>query len=281
MPFPDAVFLVTGCSSGLGRALAEQALEQGCRVVATARDPSTLADLASRHPGRVLVLPLDVTDADAVAGTVREAEHRFGRIDVVVNNAGYGYVGAIEEGEDEAVRAQFATNLFGPVALLKAVLPGMRARRSGHVVNIGSVGGLVCFPAVGYYHMTKFALEALSETLARELEPFGVGVTVVEPGAFRTEFRGGSMKQSGSRLPDYADTAGRARDAVLAGHGSQSNDPVLGARAILAVLRDPRPPLHLVLGADALELIRAKLASLSADLDRFEALTRSTAFAGR
>jgi NAD(P)-dependent dehydrogenase (short-subunit alcohol dehydrogenase family) len=172
----------------------------------------------------------------------------------------------------------FETNVFGTWNMIKAVLPGMRERGRGHVVNISSVGGLTTFPGVGFYHMAKFAVEGLSETLAKELAPFGLGVTVVEPGAFRTDFRGGSMKQSNVRLAAYADTVGKARDGVTAAHGKQQGDPVLGGKAIIAALEADKPPLHLVLGGDALDLIRSKLDDLGRELDTWEELTRSTSF---
>ena len=197
----DAVWLVTGCSSGLGRAIGEQVLEAGYRLVTTARDPSALTDLVEKGGARAMAVALDVTDTTSVAAAVRAAEERFGAVDVLVNNAGYGYFAALEEGEEADIQAMFQTNVYGPWRVAKAVLPGMRDRGHGHIVNISSVGGLVTFPAVGFYHMAKFALEGFSETLAKELQPFGVGVTVVEPGAFRTEFRGTSMKQSAIRLP--------------------------------------------------------------------------------
>ena len=194
-----------------------------------------------------------------------------------MNSAGYGYFGAIEEGEDAGVRAVFETNVFGPVNLIKAVLPGMRQRKHGYVINISSLGGIVTFPAVGYYHMTKFALEALSETLAKEVAPFGIGVTVVEPGAFLTDFRApASVKQPTTRLPAYADTSGKARDNVFANHGKQQGDPMRGAKAILSAVEADQPPLHLVIGGDALDQLRQKLVDLQRDFDTWEELTRST-----
>jgi NAD(P)-dependent dehydrogenase (short-subunit alcohol dehydrogenase family) len=274
----DAVWLVTGCSKGLGRALAEQALKSGYRVVATARDPSTVGDIIKEYGDAAHPLELDVTKPDQAAAVVEAAEARFGAVDVLVNNAGYGYVGAIEEGEDADVRTMFETNIFGTWNMIKAVLPGMRERKRGHVVNVSSVGGLATFPAVGFYHMAKFAVEGLSETLAKEVAPFGLGVMVVEPGAFRTDFRGSSMKQSRVRLPAYADTAGKALDNVLAGHGKQQGDPVVGSKAIITALEADNPPLHLVIGGDALDLIRQKLVDLRRDLDTWEDLTRSTNF---
>ena len=272
----NAVWLITGCSTGLGRALALQALQSGYRVVVSARDPSTVTDIVRDYGEAALATELDVTKPDQVRATVEVAEERFGAIDVLVNNAGYGYVGAIEEGEDANVRAMFETNIFGTWNMIKAVLPGMRKRGHGHVVNMSSVGGITTFPAVGFYHMAKFAVEGLSETLAKEVAPFGIGVTIVEPGGFRTDFRGRSMKQSNIRMPAYADTAGKARDNLLAAHGKQQGDPMRGAKAIITALETDQPPLHLVIGGDALDLIRKKIADLQQDLDIWEELTRST-----
>jgi NAD(P)-dependent dehydrogenase (short-subunit alcohol dehydrogenase family) len=273
-----AVWLITGCSTGLGRALAQQVLKAGYRVVASARDPSTVEDIGEEYGDNALAVELDVAKPDQVKAVIEVANDRFGGVDVLVNNAGYGYIGAVEEGEDVAVRAMFETNVFGTWNTIKAVLPGMRERRHGHIVNISSVGGLTTFPAVGFYHMTKFAVEALSETLAKEVVPFGIGVTIVEPGGFRTDFRGRSMKQSGIRLPAYAETTGRARESLLASHGKQQGDPSLGAKAVITALEADRPPLHLVIGGDALDLIRQKLSDLQFDLDTWEGLTRSTNF---
>lgn len=273
----DAIWFVTGSSKGLGKAIAEQALEAGYRVAATARRREDLDELAARYPEAMLPVVLDVSKPEQIGPAVQAAERRFGAVDVLVNNAGYGYFSAIEEGDDAGVRAMFETNVFAPVNLVKAVLPGMRQRKRGYIVNISSVGGMVTFPAIGYYHMAKFALEGMSETLAKEVAPFGIGVTVVEPGAFRTDFRGAATeKQSPTRIADYAETAGKARDGVMAKHGQQQGDPVRGARAILTAVESERPPLHLVIGADAVDLIRQKLADLKRDLDGWEELSRST-----
>lgn len=274
----NAVWLITGCSKGLGRALAQQALKAGYRVVLSARDASSVEDIVRKHPEAAAAVQLDVTRPDQVDAAIAAAQVRFGGVDVLVNNAGYGYLGAIEEGEDVDVRSMFETNVYGTWNMIKAVLPGMRERGRGHIVNISSVGGLTVFPGVGFYHMTKFAVEGLSETLAKETSPLGIGVTVVEPGAFRTDFRGESMKQSGIRLPAYAETAGKARDGVLAGHGKQRGDPVRGSQAIITALESDHPPLHLVLGGDALDLVRTKLIDLQRDLDGWEAVTRGTDF---
>jgi NADP-dependent 3-hydroxy acid dehydrogenase YdfG len=274
----NAVWMITGSSSGFGRAMAEKVLEQGYRAVMTARRPDAVDDLSKRFGDRALAVSLDVTNARQIDTAVKAALARFGQIDVLVNNAGYGYIGAIEEGEDAAIRAQFDTNVHGVIAMMQAVLPVMRQRAKGHVVNVSSIGGLTTFPNVGYYHASKYALEGLSETLAKEVAPFGIGVTVVEPGAFRTDFRGRSMQQSSIRLPEFAATLGKQRDALLASHGKQQNDPAKGALAIIEALKAERPPLHLLLGADALELARKQLTAMAAEFDAWEKLTRSTAF---
>jgi NAD(P)-dependent dehydrogenase (short-subunit alcohol dehydrogenase family) len=275
----DAVWLITGCSKGLGRALAEQALAAGYRVIVTARNVADIADLADAHSDAVLGITLDVTDAAQIDAAIAASEARFGAIDVLVNNAGYGYLAAIEEGVDADVRALFETNLFGPINLIKAVLPGMRRRRHGHIVNISSIGGLVTYPGVGYYHMVKFGVEAMSDTLAKEVAPLGIGVTVVAPGAFRTDFRGpASIKQSATRIGDYDDTAGKGRAGTEAGHGKQQGDPVRGARAIIAAVEAEKSPVHLPIGGDALDQIRGKLNDMRHETDRWEELIRSTDF---
>jgi NAD(P)-dependent dehydrogenase (short-subunit alcohol dehydrogenase family) len=274
----DSVWLVTGSSSGLGRALAEKVLEHGYRAVVTARKAKTVRDLVERYGDRAIAVTLDVTRSEQVTAAVQAAYDAFGQIDVLVNNAGYGYIGAIEEGEDADIRAQFDTNVHGAIAMMQAVLPGMRQRGKGHIVNVSSIGGLTTFPNVGYYHASKYALEGLSETLAKEMAPFGIGVTVVEPGAFRTDFRGRSLRQSNIRLPEFADTLGKQRDALLSAHGKQQNDPVKGAVAIIEAIKAKNPPLHLLLGTDALDLARKQLAAMAKDFDEWETLTRSTAF---
>lgn len=210
----NAVWLVTGCSKGLGRAIARQALATGYRVVVTARNVADVFDIAEQHSQSALAVQLDVSKPDQIKAAVAAAEAHFGGVDVLVNNAGVGYFSAIEEGEDTGVRAMYETNVWGPVNLIKAVLPAMRERKYGHIINLSSVGGFVCFPVVGYYHMAKFAIKALSDTLAKEVAPFGIGVTVVEPGAFLTDFRGPTSENNPeTRLSAYAETLGKARDA--------------------------------------------------------------------
>jgi NAD(P)-dependent dehydrogenase (short-subunit alcohol dehydrogenase family) len=275
------VWLITGCSSGLGRALAEHALERGDRVAVTARDRAAVTDLAARYGDRALALTLDVTDPASVAAAVQESEKTFGRIDVLVNNAGYGYLAAVEEGEDAAVRDLYDTNVHGVVTVLKAVLPGMRDRRAGHVVNVSSFGGLAAFAATGYYHATKFALEGLSESLAAELAPLGIKVTIVEPGGLRTQWAGASMRRSATRLADYEQTAGKRRAATEAVSGRQPGDPARAAAAIAATVDSETPPLRLLLGSDALAGIRARLDRMREAVEANEALTVSVDLSAR
>ncbi|MET9354596.1 oxidoreductase [Streptomyces sp. NPDC006617] len=270
------VWLITGCSRGLGHALARHALERGDRVAVTARDTAGVAALVEAYGDRALALRLDVTDSASVAAAVERAEQEFGRIDVLVNNAGYGYLAAVEEGEDAAVRALYDTNVHGVVTVLKAVLPGMRERRSGRIVNISSFGGLAAFAATGHYHATKFALEGLSESLAAEVAPLGIAVTIVEPGGLRTQWAGTSMRQSPTRLEDYEQTAGSRRAATLSVSGRQPGDPVRAAAAIATAVDAATPPLRLLLGSDALAGARIRLERLRHEIDANEGLTRST-----
>ncbi|WP_435110979.1 oxidoreductase [Nocardiopsis synnemataformans] len=245
-------WLITGCSSGLGRALAEAVLGRGDSVVATARDASTLAPLIAAHPDTVLTLDLDVTDAGRVAEVVSAAERRFGAVDVLVNNAGYGYRAAVEEGDPGDVARLFATNVFGPVELIRAVLPGMRERRRGTIVNVSSIGARMTPPGSGYYAATKAALEALSGALREEVAPLGITTMIVEPGAFRTDFAGRSLAQSARVIPDYAATAGRRRRENDTTHGTQPGDPGRAAAAMITAVTSPEPPFLLLLGEDAL-----------------------------
>ena len=272
------VWFITGASSGLGRALAEAVLARGWRAVLAARRPEMLADLAAEHGERALAVQLDVTDAGAIENAVAAAEARFGRIDVAVNNAGYGYLAAIEEGEDAAIRAQFETNVFGLINVTKRILPGMRARRSGHIVNISSLGGLVAFAATGYYHATKFAVEALSESLAQEVAPLGIKVTIVEPGAFRTDWAGRSMVEASTVVADYAQTAGKRREQTRAGTGRQPGDPARAALAIIKAIEAPEPPLRLLLGAPALRIARERLEALRFNFESWAETTLSGDF---
>lgn len=272
------VWFITGCSTGFGRELARLVLDRGWRAVVTARNPSQVADLVQGHEDNAIALQLDVTDAAQVTAAAKAAQDRYGQVDVLVNNAGYGYLAAIEEGEDAEVRAMFEANFFGLVAMTRAVLPGMRARRSGHIVNISSIGGLASFPATGYYHATKYAVEGLSESLAQEVAPLGIKVLVVEPGPFRTNWAGPSIKQSATRIEDYAATAGVRRSQTEARNGRQPGDPVRAAEAIIAAVQADHPPLRLVLGKPALDIARGKLAALKQDFDAWEATTLGADF---
>ena len=274
----DPVWLITGCSTGFGRELAKLVLARGWRAVVTARNASQVADIADGHGDRALVLPLDVTNIGQVHRTVAEATARFGRIDVLVNNAGYGYLSAVEEGEDDAVRAMFETNVFGLVDMTKAVLPTMRQQGNGLIVNVSSIGGLTSFAGTGYYHATKYAVEGLSESLAVEVKPLGIGVLIVEPGPFRTNWAGPSIKQSATRIDAYAATAGERRKQTAARSGHQAGDPVRAAQAIIDAALADTPPLRLVLGKIALELARKKLDFLRADFDAWEATTLGADF---
>ncbi|MGW0201807.1 oxidoreductase [Nonomuraea sp. NPDC003201] len=275
-----SVWFITGCSTGLGRALAAAVLEGGGRAAVTARDPRQVADLVAEHGDRAVALPLDVTDKDQIAAAVERAESAFGRIDVLVNNAGYGYLAAVEEGRDDEVRALFDANVFGLVDVTKAVLPGMRARASGHVVNVSSLGGLAAFGATGYYHATKFAVEGLSESLAAEVAPLGIKVTIVEPAAFRTNWSGPSMRQSPVRIDDYAETAGTRRASTLATYGHQPGDPVRAAEAIITAVGAAEPPLRLLLGRAAYEIASARLDTLRTGFEAWRHLTLSTDYQG-
>jgi len=268
-----SVWMITGCSTGFGRELARQLLLRGTRVVLTARDPATLRELAAAHPTTALALALDVTRKAEIELAVKESQRAFGAVDVLVNNAGYGYYAPIEEGDEAAVRTMFETNFYGVIALTQAVLPSMRARRRGFVVNISSVGGLVAHPGSGFYAASKFAVEAVSEALSKEVAPLGIRVLLVEPGPFRTNFLDNSRGDSGVGIPDYAETVGVRRAAVNAGRGKQPGDPVRAAAAIIAAVESPSPPLRLVLGAQALGHIRSKLKSLTQDIEAWEATT--------
>jgi NAD(P)-dependent dehydrogenase (short-subunit alcohol dehydrogenase family) len=264
------VWFITGCSSGFGRALATLVLERGWRAAVTARDPRQVDGLVAHHEGRGLALALDVDDPAEIAAAVRTTESRFGAIDVLVNNAGYGYQTTVEEGEDAAIRALFDTNVFGLAALIRAVLPGMRARRRGHIVNLSSVAGFVGFPGSGYYSATKHAVEGLSDALAKEVGPLGIHVTCVEPGPFRTDFAGRSLRQNLSRFGDYESTV-NTRLRTLAGRsGTQPGDPVRAAAAIIEAVQAEKPPRHLVLGAMGFDTIRTSLMETLQEIDAWK-----------
>jgi NAD(P)-dependent dehydrogenase (short-subunit alcohol dehydrogenase family) len=271
-----STWLITGCSTGLGRALAEAVIAAGHNAVVTARDVGRVADLAADKTDRVLALPLDVTDAAQVTNAVDQAEERFGGIDVLVNNAGYGYRAAVEEGDDSDIRTLFETQFFGAVAMIKAVLPGMRARRSGAIVNISTIGVQIMPVGSGYYAASKAALEGMSGALFGELQPLGISVTVVEPGAFRTDFAGRSLTQSSTVIDDYAETAGKRRKERDTVHGTQAGDPAKAAQAIITAVESDDPPPFLLLGNDALDTYRRLTAARLDTIEAWEHLTTST-----
>jgi NAD(P)-dependent dehydrogenase (short-subunit alcohol dehydrogenase family) len=269
-------WLITGCSTGLGRALAEAVLAAGQNAVVTARDAGKVADLATNNSDRVLPLALDVTDSTQVTDAVSQAEEKFGHIDVLVNNAGYGYRAAVEEGDESDIRQLFETQFFGAVAMIKAVLPGMRARRSGAIVNISTIGVQIMPAGSGYYAASKAALEAMSGALHGELRPLGISVTVIEPGGFRTDFAGRSLTQSSTVIDDYAETAGKRRKEHDTAHGTQPGDPAKAAKAIIAAVESDEPPAFLLLGNDALNTYRRINEATLDTINKWEHLSTST-----
>ncbi|MFT4194950.1 oxidoreductase [Ottowia sp.] len=270
-------WFITGASSGFGLSFARHALAQGCNVVATARQPARLAALAEGARGRVLTLALDVTAPGDAERAAAAALAHFGRIDVLVNNAGYAVVGAVEETPEAELRAQLETNFFGAVAVARAVLPAMRRQRRGAIVNISSMGGQMSFGGFGAYSASKFALEGLSEALAQEVAPFGIKVLIVEPGAFRTGFAGAEALRHMPVLQDYADIVGGTRSFAKGMHGTQAGDPDKAAAAVDAALRAEATPLRLQLGADSIDAVRGHAEQLLADLAAWEAVGSATA----
>jgi len=274
----DKVWFITGCSTGFGRELAKMVLDRGYPAVVTARDPAKAEDIVKGRENRALVLELDVTNPVEVDAATKSAEKRFGRIDVLVNNAGIGYFAAVEESDEQEVRRMFEINFFGLSRMTRAVLPIMRRQRSGHIVNISSIGGLRSFPALAYYHATKFAVEGFSESLAIEVAPLGIKVTLVEPSGFRTDWAGRSASDRSSAIADYADTAGRNVENLRGSSCKQPGDPVRAAAAIIAAVQSPDPPLHLLLGKAALKGARGKLETLKHDFDAWEETTLGADF---
>ncbi|KMO42068.1 short-chain dehydrogenase [Methylobacterium variabile] len=271
-------FLITGVSSGLGRAFAEGALAAGHHVIGTVRraaDADAFAELASdrAHP-----LVLDVTDFDAIPEAVAQAERQAGPVDVLVNNAGYGHEGVLEESSLDDIQRQFAANVFGPVAMIKAVLPGMRERRRGHIVNVTSMGGFITMPGIAFYCGSKFALEGISEALGKEVAGFGIKVTALAPGQFRTDWAGRSMDRTPRSIADYNAVMDPIRTARQAKSGNQPGDPAKAAQALLALIAADNPPVRLFLGADALGLVEQKLHGMKTELAAWDKLSRSTSF---
>ncbi len=272
------VWFITGCSTGFGRELAQQVVARGWRAVVTARDKARVADLSDSAGERGLALDLDVTDAGQITAAAQAAEARFGRVDVLVNNAGYGYQASVEEGVEAEVRAQFDANVFGLFAMTRALLPGMRARRRGHVLNISSVAGFVGFPGSGYYAASKHAVEGWSDALAAEGKPLGIDVTCIEPGPFRTDWAGRSLRQTRTEIAEYADTVGSRMQTTSGYSGQQPGDPARAASAMIAVTEQADPPRHLVLGAFGIDAVTSKLRTTLAEVEAWRDVGIATDF---
>lgn len=272
------VWFITGCSTGLGRALAQAVLARGWRAVVTARNADSVADLVAGAEYRALALSLDVTKPAEIEAAVAAARAKFGRIDVLVNNAGYGYQATAEEGIEAEIRAQFDANVFGLFAMTRAVLPLMRAQRSGNIINISSVAGLIGFPGSGYYAASKHAVEGWSDSLRAELAPLGIGVTCVEPGPFRTDWAGRSLRQTPNQIADYAATAGVRLAGTKQLHGSQAGDPVRAGEAMISIARNAEAPRHLVLGAWGFNAVSDYLGKLAQEIESQRELSLSADF---
>ena len=275
----NKVVIVTGTSSGLGRAFAQALLEAGFKVVGTVRKPEATLEFEQLKSGAAFAKVLDVTESpERLASVVEEIERSVGPVYALINNAGYGHEGTLEESSMNELRQQFEVNVFGAVAMMKAVLPGMRARREGRILNVTSMGGLMTMPGLSYYHGSKFALEGISSSLAKEVRPLGIYVTAVEPGMFRTDWAGRSMVRSERTISDYDAIFSPIREARKARSGQQPGDPARAGKAIADLLMVPVPPLHLLLGPDALEYVQKEFEALRSEFTAWEAVTRSTNF---
>ncbi len=274
----NPVWFITGCSTGFGRELAKLILNRGWNAVITARNADHVKDIAEGFEKSALVISLDVTDKNQVFAAVAKAEETFGQIDVLVNNAGYGYFSSIEEGEEEKIRAQFETNFFGLVNVTQAVLPGMREKKSGHIINFSSIGGLRSFTSTGYYHATKFAVEGLSESLSQEVAPLGIKVLLVEPGPFRTDWAGRSTSKTPVKITDYEATVGARMTASQNASGKQIGDPVRGGEAIIKAVESNTPQLRLLLGEPAFKMALEKVDQLKSNFEAWKDLTLSADF---
>ena len=267
------VWFITGCSTGFGRHLAQEVLKNGGSVAVTARNTDDVKDIVTQYPDTAFAIQLDVTNTAQITAAVQQAHEKFGRIDVLVNNAGIGYFGAIEESEEAEIRRMFEINFFGLANVTQAVLPIMRAQHSGHIVNISSVGGLVAFPGVGFYNATKFAVTGYSEALAKEVAPLGIKVTVIAPSGFRTDWAGRSANNTKIVIDDYKATAHTNQNTIRGYSGNQPGDPVRAAQAIIKAVESATPPLRLMLGVGALKGIRNKIVELQNDINTWEETT--------
>jgi NAD(P)-dependent dehydrogenase (short-subunit alcohol dehydrogenase family) len=274
----NKIWFITGCSTGFGRALANEVLQAGYKVVVTARKMEDVEDLVAAHPNNAFAIKLDVTNSQQIQDAVAKAIEHFGTIDVLVNNAGIGYFGAIEESDDIEVRKMFEINVFGLGNMINAVLPTMRKQRSGHIVNVASIGGLVGFPGIGYYNATKFAVDGLSESLSKEVAHLGIKVTIICPSGFRTDWAGRSANNTTVSIDDYAPSAHQNKDTIRGYSGNQPGDPARAAKAIVKAVEAENPPLRLLLGAAALKNARIKLDLLKTDFDTWAATTEGADF---
>jgi NAD(P)-dependent dehydrogenase (short-subunit alcohol dehydrogenase family) len=272
------VWLITGCSTGFGRALAIEALAQGYRVAVAARKTEDVKDIVSAYPETAIAVKLDVTDTEQIKAAVTTTLEKFNRIDVLVNNAGIGYFAAIEESEEAEVRRMFEINVFGLAKMTQEVLPHMRKQRSGHILNISSIGGLRSFPGVGFYNATKYAVDGLSEALYKEVAPLGIKVTIIAPSGFRTDWAGRSAKDTSVKIDDYAATAGKNSGDIRGYSGNQPGDPVRAAKAMIDVTETEHPPLRLLLGAAALKGARIKLEELKHDFETWATVSEAADF---
>ena len=267
------VWFITGCSTGFGKQLAKEVLQAGYKAVVTARNTNDVQDIISAYHNTSVAVKLDVTNAAEIKEAVEKAIQSFGTIDVLVNNAGIGYFGAIEESEEDEVRRMFEINFFGLANMTNAVLPILRKQKSGHIINIASIGGLVSFPGVGFYNATKFAVDGLSESLAKEVAHLGIKVTVICPSGFRTDWAGRSANNSKIVIDDYAPSAHANLNTIRKNSGNQPGDPVMAAKAIVMVVEAEKPPMRLLLGVGAMKGGRLKLESLKTDFDTWESVT--------
>lgn len=274
----NKTWLITGCSSGLGRAFAEEVLAYGYNAVVTSRNPKDIQDIVTDYPETALGLALDVTDKDQITNAVKQAEQKFGGIDVLLNNAGYGFRGAVEEANEQEMHNLFDTNFFGTVHMIQAVLPVMREQRSGTIFNVSSIAGRFSNPASGYYSATKYAIEGMSDALLKEVSPLGIKVIVVEPGAFRTDFAGRSLTGAKKEISDYDETAGKRRKENDETHGTQPGDPKKAAQAIIKIEKEDQPPFRFLMGSDAIEIIQKELETQIKELEDWKEISLTTDF---
>ena len=274
----EKVWLITGCSTGFGRELAKEVLAKGYKVAVASRKTSDIDDIVAAYPNSSIAIQLDVTNESEIKSSVAQTMSHFGQIDVLVNNAGIGYFGSIEESEDAEVRKMFEINVFGLAKMTQEVLPHMRKQRSGHILNIASIAGLRSFPGVGFYNATKYAVDGFSEALAKEVGPLGIKVTIIAPSGFRTDWAGRSANESPANISDYTETAYKNKDNIRGISGNQAGDPIRGVKAMIQVVESENPPMRLLLGVAALKGAREKLEELKHDFDTWAAVTEGADF---